>query len=78
MFKQSNQNLRVIDLVDEHGNHSCESQECRMNIISHRSILQAREHCASLYQCKGKLGSIDDTLISWSLMRQERLTCHYF
>jgi hypothetical protein len=62
MFKQSNQNLRVIDLIDKHGNSSCEVQEGRINTTSYQSILQALELCASCYQCKGKMFSVDDHL----------------
>jgi hypothetical protein len=47
MFRQSNQNLHLIDLVNEHGNHSCEVQEGRMNVISHQSVLHVLEHHAS-------------------------------
>jgi hypothetical protein len=47
MFKQSNQNLCVIDLIDKHGNQSCEVQDGRMNIISHKLVLHALEHRAS-------------------------------
>jgi hypothetical protein len=47
MFRQSNQNLRIINLIDKHGNQSCEVHEGRMNVISHQSVLHALEHCAS-------------------------------
>ena len=47
MFRQSNQNLCVIDLIDKHGNQSCEVQDGRMNIISHKLVLHALEHRAS-------------------------------
>ncbi len=47
LFRQSNQNLCVIDLIGKHGNHSCEVQEGRTNVISHQSVLQVLEHCAS-------------------------------
>jgi hypothetical protein len=47
MFRKDNQNLRVIDLIDKHGNCSCEVQEGRMNVISHQSVLQVLEHHAS-------------------------------
>jgi hypothetical protein len=47
MFSQSNQNLCVIDLADEHGNRSCEVQEGRMNVISYQSVLHVLEHHAS-------------------------------
>jgi hypothetical protein len=47
MLRQNNQNLCVIDLIDKHGNQSCEVQEGRMNIISHKSVLHALEHRAS-------------------------------
>jgi hypothetical protein len=47
MFRQSNQNLRIINLIDEHGNCSCEVHEGRMNVISHQSVLHALEHRAS-------------------------------
>jgi hypothetical protein len=67
MFRQSNQNLRVIDLIDKHGNCSCEVQEGRMNVTSHQSVLHVLEHNASQYQCKGKLSGIDDNLVSWAL-----------
>ncbi len=66
MFRQSNQNLHVIDLIDEHGSCSCEVQEGRMNVISHQSVLQL-EHRASQYQYKGKLSGIDGNLVSWAL-----------
>jgi hypothetical protein len=64
MIRQNNQNLCVIDLVDKHGNHSCEVQEGRMNVISHQSVLQVLEYRASQYQCKGKLSSVDHSLVS--------------
>jgi hypothetical protein len=67
MFRQTNQNLRVTDLIDEHSNQSCEVQEGRMNIISHMSILHALEHHASQYRCKGKLSSANNNLVSWAL-----------
>jgi hypothetical protein len=47
MFRQCNQNLHVIDLVDEQGNRSCEVQEGRMHVISHQSVLHVLEHHAS-------------------------------
>jgi hypothetical protein len=47
MFRQSNQNLRIINLIDEHGNLFCEVHEGRMNVISHQSVLHALEHRAS-------------------------------
>jgi hypothetical protein len=47
MFRQSNQNLRVIDSVQEHSNSSCEVQEGQMNVISHQSVLHVLEHHAS-------------------------------
>jgi hypothetical protein len=47
MFRQSNQNLRIINLINEHGNRSCEVHEGRMNVISHQSVLHALEHRAS-------------------------------
>jgi hypothetical protein len=71
MFRQSNQNLHVIDLIDEHGNCSCEVQEGRMNVISHQSVLHVLEHRASQYQCKGQLSGIDDNLVSWALDKTE-------
>jgi hypothetical protein len=67
MFRQSNQNLHVIDLIDEHSNCSCEVQEGRMNVISHQSVLHVPEHRASQYQCKGKLSGVDNNLVSWAL-----------
>ena len=39
IFRQSNQNLHVTDFIDEQGNHSCEVQESRLNIINHQSVL---------------------------------------
>jgi hypothetical protein len=47
MFRQSNQNLHVIDLVVKYGNSSCGGQEDRMNKISHQSVLHVLEHCVS-------------------------------
>jgi hypothetical protein len=67
MFRQSNQNLRVIDLIYTHGNCSYEVQEGRMNVISHESVLQVLEHHASQYQCTEKLSGFDDNLVSWAL-----------
>jgi hypothetical protein len=67
MFRQRNQNLPVIDLVNKHTNRSCEVQEGRMNVISHQSVLHVLEHHASQHRCKGKLSSIDDNLVSWAL-----------
>jgi len=67
IFKQSSQNQRVIELVDKHGNQSCDVQEGRLNEISHQSILCALEHRASRYKCKEKVSSVDDNLVSWAL-----------
>jgi hypothetical protein len=67
VFKQSSQNQRVIELVDEHGNRSYEVQEGRLNEISHQTILCALEHRASCYKCKEKVSSVDDNLVSWAL-----------
>jgi hypothetical protein len=47
MFRQSNQNLGIINLIDKHGNWSCEVHKGRMNVIIHRSVLHALEHHAS-------------------------------
>jgi hypothetical protein len=47
MFRQSNQNLPIIDLVDKYCNSSCEVQEGRMSVISHQLVLHVLEHCAS-------------------------------
>jgi hypothetical protein len=47
MFRQSNQNFCVIDLIKEHSNCSCEVQEGRINVISHQSVLHVLEHHAS-------------------------------
>ncbi len=57
----------VIDLVDKYGNSSCEVQEGRMNATSHQSVLHVLEHHASRYQCKGKLSSVDNNLVSWAI-----------
>jgi hypothetical protein len=65
--RRSSQNLHVIELVDEHGNVSCEVQEGRLNEISHQSIFRALEHWASQYKCKDKISSVDDNLVSWAL-----------
>jgi hypothetical protein len=67
MFRQSNQNLRVIGLIDKHSNCSYDVQEGRMNGISHQSVLHVLEHCASKYRCKGKLSGVDNNLVSWAL-----------
>jgi hypothetical protein len=73
VFRQSSQNQRVIELVDEHGNRSCDVQEGRLNEISHQSILRALEHQASCYKCKEKVSSIDDNLFSWALDETGRI-----
>jgi hypothetical protein len=67
MFRRSNQNLPIINLIDEHGNRSCEVHEGRMNVISHQSVLHALEHCASQHRCKGTLSSADVNQVSWAL-----------
>ena len=67
MFEPRNQNLRVLDLINEHDYCSCEVQEVQMNTTSHQSILQALEQCANRYQSKGKMSSVDDQLVSWAL-----------
>jgi hypothetical protein len=71
MFRQRNQNLHVTDLIDKQGNRSCEVQEGRLNIINHQSVLQALEHCASQYRCKGRLSSTDNHLVSWAIDETE-------
>jgi hypothetical protein len=67
VFKRSSQNQRVIELVDKHGNRSCDVQEGQLNETSHQSILRALEHRASRYKCKEKVSSVDDNLVSWAL-----------
>jgi hypothetical protein len=47
MFRQNNQNLHIINLIDEHGNQSCQVHEGKMNVISHQSVLHVLEHHAS-------------------------------
>ncbi len=47
MFRQSNLNLHVIDLVNEYGNSPCEVQEGKMNVICHQSVLHVLKQCAS-------------------------------
>jgi hypothetical protein len=64
MFRRSN---RVIELINEYGNHACKVQEGWMNVTSHDCILQVLEYWANRFKCKGKLEGVDNWTLAWAL-----------
>jgi hypothetical protein len=61
------ENQRVINLIDEHRNHSSAVQGGRLNITSHESVLAALKNRASCYSDRGTTRGVDDNLVSWAL-----------
>jgi hypothetical protein len=67
MFRYSNDNERIINLINKCGEPTCAVQAGRMGITSHESALAALENRANRFTCRGKLGGVDDNLVTWAL-----------
>jgi hypothetical protein len=67
MFRRSNRNERIINLIDEYGDQTSAVQGGRMETTSHESVLAALENCANRFTRWGKLRGVDDNLVTWAL-----------
>jgi hypothetical protein len=67
MFRRSNQNKRIINLIDECGEQTSTVQGGQMEITSHESVLAALENRANRFTRWGKLRGVDDNLVTWAL-----------
>ena len=67
LFRSSQQNLRIIELIDENGVHSQHSLPGRMNITSHQAVLAALEARANRSSGRNKLSTLDEKLLSSAL-----------
>jgi hypothetical protein len=67
MFRLSNQNERIINLIDKCGEWTSSVQGGWMEITSHESILAALENHANRFTRRGKLRGVDDNLVTWAL-----------
>jgi hypothetical protein len=67
VFRRSVENQRVINLINEHGNHSSAVQGGWMNITSHESVVTALKNRASHYSNRGTTRGVEDNLVSWAL-----------
>jgi hypothetical protein len=64
MFRLSNQNKRIINLIDECGEQTSTVQGGPMEITSHESVLAALENCANCLTRQGQLRGVDDNLVT--------------
>ena len=67
LFRRHQQYQRVLELIDEHGNHSQHALTGRMNITSHLTVLLALEARANCFKGRGRLSTLDDKLLSSAL-----------
>ena len=67
MFRNSNNNERIINLINECGKPTCAVQAGRLGITSHESALAALENRANRFTRRGKLRGVDDNLVTWAL-----------
>ena len=67
MFRNSQQNQRIIELIDDNGVHSQQILLGRMNITNHQTVLAALEARANRSSGCNKLSSFDDKLLSSAL-----------
>jgi hypothetical protein len=67
MFRNSQQNQRIIELIDGKGVHSQHIMPGRMNITSHQAVLAALEARANRSPGRNKLSTLDDKLLSSAL-----------
>ncbi len=63
----SNDNERIINLINERGEPISAVQAGRMGITSHESTLAALENRANRFTRRGKLRGVDDNLVTWAL-----------
>jgi hypothetical protein len=67
-LRRSEQNLRVIELVNERGGTTREERYGSMANASHVSVLRAlTERADRLRNNRGKLANVDDLLTSWAV-----------
>ncbi len=66
-FRKSDSNLRLIDLIDEHGNRTRKELHGNMDVIGHESILEALSNRANQFRNVGKTRSVDNHQVSYSL-----------
>ena len=64
MFRNSQQNQRIIELIDDNGVHSQQILPGRMNITNHQAVLVALEARANRSSGRNKLSTLDDKLLS--------------
>ena len=67
VFRKRQQNQQIIELIDEHGNHSQQVLAGRRNITRHQSVLLALEARANQFSPGDKLSSLEDKLLSSTL-----------
>jgi hypothetical protein len=67
MFRNSQQNQRIIELIDGNGIHSQHVLPGRMNITSHQAVLAALEARANRSPGRNMLSTLDDKLLSSAL-----------
>jgi hypothetical protein len=67
MFRNSQQNQRIIELIDDNGVHSQQILPGRMNITNHQAVLAALEARANRSSGRNKLSTLDDKLLSSAL-----------
>ena len=66
-FRKSDNNIRLIDLIDEHGNKTRKELHGNMEIIRHKSILDALSSRANRFRNIGKMTSVDNNYVSFAL-----------
>jgi hypothetical protein len=79
MFRRSEQNLRVIELVDERDGTTREERYGSMANASHVSLLRAlTERADRLRNNRGKLANADDLLTSWAIDKTGMINASLF
>jgi hypothetical protein len=67
MFRNSQQNQRIIELIDDNSVHSQQILPGRMNITNHQAVLVALEARANRASGRNKLSTLNDKLLSSAL-----------
>ena len=66
-YRKSDTNLRLIVLIDEHGNKTRKELHGNMEVIRHESILEALSNRANRFRNLGKMTSVDNNHASFAL-----------
>jgi hypothetical protein len=67
VFRQSDEHVRVINMCDANGNRMSDRWWGSMEIICHESILEVLYNCSKCFRGVGKLSTVDNHLVSWTL-----------